>query len=226
MSRARLVAQASSSPPAPARRARRALANGRVEGRVLHDQALRALPSWPLPGVPNQNSSAASASFAVGSLMRLGRQAARVDLDRAVAVGDPDDAVLPVDLELHVALREQGELPSLLGRHEPRVDVAGACHARRQAGPPGRCAMAEGVDADPIGAAARLDERRSSGWPTSIQWTRRPVRPLCQVRLPRARTSLGSSSVPAWLVGRHVEREGEEADHHPLCRSRRDGARG
>ena len=55
-------------------------------------------------------------------------------------------------------LRQPGELPALLGGHEPGLDVAGARDPAPRARPPGRRAVAEGVDADAVGAAARLDE--------------------------------------------------------------------
>ena len=184
----------------------------------LLNQALRVLPNSLLPGAPNQKSSTASASLAVRVAHRgSADKPARVDFDRAVAVGDPDDAVLPVDLQLHVALREQGELPALLGRHQPRVDVAGAFDPRRQAGPPGRRAMAERVDADPIGATARLDEASLLGLADLD-----PVdEPPGQVLLPQLGFlglphALGEVERAGVVVGGHVEREGEEADHHPL----------
>ena len=82
--------------------------------------------------------------------------------------------------------------------------------------------MAEGVDADPIGATARLDEAPLLGLPDLD-----PVEePAGQVLLPELGFlglphALGEIEGAGVVVARHVEGEGEQADHHPLVGFRR-----
>ena len=140
-----------------------------------------------------------------------------MDLDRASAVGDPDDPVLPVDLQLHAAFSQQGEGPALLRRDAPDVGVAGAIDATCKACPPRRSVAAEGVDADALGPPAGLGQATFLGLadldPLDDAAGQVLLPELGLVGIPHAFRELERAVA---VGGRNVQREREQPHHHPL----------
>ena len=185
----------------------------------LANQALRALPYSALPGAPNQKSSTASASLAVGVAHRALAPTSRrgwISTERSPsATQTMPSCRLTCSCMLRCASKASSRLcsdgtsqASTLPARPTRPD---------EPRPPRRRAVAEGVDADPVGAAARLDEAPFLGLADLD-----PVdEPAGQVLLPELGLvglphALGEVERAGVVVGGHVEREGEQADHHPL----------
>ena len=142
------------------------------------------------------------------------RQALRHDLLRALAVGHPDDAVLPAQLELHAATGEPRERPALLGRDEPGFDVP-ARRIRLVCPPTAGGGVAEGVHTKPIGTNRWPSSDALSGWPTRSTG-RSGGEARCQSSGSSGRPFPLRTGAPGEIVCRHVQREGEQAHHHPL----------
>src|SRR5438105_1874195 len=138
-------------------------------------------------------------------------------VDRAVAVADPDAAVLHGHLQLHRALCERAELLALFGRHLPDRQVARPGDLVGDAGPPDRRAGAEAVDADP--ARARHDPHQAlvvglADLDPVVDLAGEVLAP--QARLVDIPQVLGEFEPAVVVGGRNVEREREQPDHHPL----------
>lgn len=148
---------------------------------------------------------------------RITEQALKGDFHGLFAVADPDSSVLYGDVELHGAVGEGGQSPGLFGGNLPDVQVPGAVDFVGHAAPPLRGARGEAVDAGAARASAGLEEAALVG----LAYFDPVLHLASEVLLPErwllaVPHVLGKLERAVIVVGRRVQGEDQDANHHAL----------